>query len=457
MRTGDDPVVLVTLAAEIHVKAPRTRNRFRRKVADNLRAACARRRIQAEVDDLDIGRLTATGPDLDAVANAAADTFGVHKVERAVPVAFDDLEELGAKVADIAGDLVANRTFAVRARRHGAPGFTSVEVGQVLGRHLLDRSAGVDLDDPQVEVHVVVMDGRAWVVDRHWDGPGGLPLDTQDKVLSLLSGGFDSPVATWMMMRRGCPIDLVHVRLDCAQTDHAVAVAHELWRRWGAATSPVVSIVDFEAVEEALLDQVKPRLRQVILKQLMFRAADLVADEVGATAVVTGEAVGQVSSQTLHHLAEIDRACEHLVLRPLGGMDKQEIIGWSRRIGTHDLSARAREVCNLAAGNRVAVAARGHELDRVRGELPEGLVAEAVANRQLIALEHWFPGVEGPRLAEVPPPGAKLVRPGDEVPDQGALAFAGQGAVHRATRAVVAGREAVVLRRRGPVAAAQEA
>lgn len=452
MRATDDAVLLVTLAPEIHVKSPRTRNRFRRVVRTNLLAACARRGLgDVEVDGLDVGRFTVTGENLTAVAEAAADTFGVHRAERALPVTFEDLPELAEHVDRLAGARVDGRTFAVRVRRHGQHDWGSLDAERVLGRRLLDRSAGVDLDDPQVELSVVVLDGRAWVVDRVWDGPGGLPLGTQDKALSLLSGGFDSPVATWLLMRRGSPVDLLHIRLDCAQTDHAIAVARDLWRRWGGDTSPIVWIVDFEDIETTLLEQVKPRLRQVVLKQLMFRAAETMAEDVGAIAIVTGEAVGQVSSQTLHHLAEIDRSCARLVLRPLAGMDKQEIIAWSRRIGTHDLSARAREVCNLARGNRVAVAAAGSELDRVRRALPEGLVADAIARRQVVALEHWFPGVDAVPVVDVPPPGAKLVRTGEPVAPQGILAFAGADAVHRATRAVVSGREAVVLQRRGPV------
>lgn len=442
--TDGGDVLLVTLGSEMYVKSDRTRRRFVRRLTSNLEEAFGRAGVTAEVDPMDRGRLIVRSPDPDAALRAAADAFGIHRVERGRALRWHGLEDLAHAVAERARARVAARTFAVRVKRSGTHRWSSPEAQRRIGDLLLADSAGVDLDDPEVEVRVLVAGEEAWSIEDAADGPGGMPLGTQERCLSLLSGGFDSPVAAWMVMRRGCPVEFIHVRLECAQSDHALAVAHQLWRRWGAGTRPRAWVVDFTDVKAALEEQVPARLRQVVLKQLMFRAADLVADERGIPALVTGEAIGQVSSQTLHHMAEIDRSCTRTVLRPLTGGEKYEIVAKAHEIGTGELSARAQEVCDLAGG-RVAVAARRPTLARAHEELPLGLVEQAVAQRAVVSLAEWVPGMDPvPTVREVPA-GATLVDPSSSLPAAGALIVRGAGAVALATRLAAAGREVSVL------------
>lgn len=392
--------LLVTLAGEIYVKSERTRRWFHRRIADNLGAALeAAGTADAGVSWLDSGRLVLS-PASDRAAEAAARVFGVHRVERARRLAWSCLADLVVGAADLARPRVTGRTFAVRPRRHGHHDWRSTDLARDLGTALLDVSAGVNLDEPEVEVGVLVVDDQAWLVGEPVDGPGGLPLGTQESCLAMLSGGFDSAVAAWMLMRRGCPVDFLHIRLECAQSDHALAVAHDLWRRWGAGTRAVAWEVDLSDAADMLRDRVPARLRQVVLKQLMYEAAGRVAGTADLPAVVTGESVGQVSSQTLRHLVEIDRCCPLPVLRPLAGLDKEEIVDRARQIGTAELSARAREVCDLSGGAPVAVGAHRDTLDRARERLPDDLVAEAVERRRVIALADWGPGVEPQPVTE---------------------------------------------------------
>lgn len=392
--SASEDVLIITLGGDVYVKSRHTRRRFRRTVVDNLREAVSTRDAEVDVERLDAGRLLAKVAKPDVVAEAAASTFGVHRVERSEPFRFGDLGELVRRTARRARGQVAGHTFAVRVRRQGGHDWRSMDAERLIGDELLASSTGVDLDQPEVTVSVVVVDQDAWLVRDTWEGPGGLPLGTQGGCLSLLSGGYDSPVAAWMVMRRGSPVHFLHLQLDCAQADHAIVVARQLWRRWGSGTHPLVWIVDFEAVQTALREYVAPRLRQVVLKQLMFRAADGVAAAADVDALVTGEALGQVSSQTLAHLSEIDRMARKTVLRPLAGFDKQEIIARARSIGTAELSARAKEVCDLSAGSRVAVAAGRQTLDSARRQLSRDLVDDAVAARRVVALEDWVPGQE---------------------------------------------------------------
>lgn len=446
-----DSHLLVTLSGDVGTKSERTRRRFRRRLLGNIEAALSSRGIDATRDEgLGRGRLAFRTGDPAAAGPAIATVFGVHRVERASPIDWGSLDDLSERVAERARARVEGRRFAVRVRRNGRHDWSSMDAERTIGTLLDPFSAGVDLDDPEVEVRVLVLDDRAWLRDETWRGPAGLPLGTQDKVLSMLSGGFDSPVATWMLMRRGCPVDFLHVRLDCAQTEHALAVANDLSKRWGAGTAPVAWIIDFEDVRDALLEDAPPRLRQVLLKQLMFAAADRVAEEQGIAALVTGEAVGQVSSQTLHHLGQIDRFAERPILRPLAGFDKDEIVARSREVGTHDLSVRAREVCDLS-GSNVAIAAQEQTLARAHDGLPEGLLERALLRRSVVAVDQWVPGVDAvpvvPRAGE----GYRSVQVGDGVPDAGPLAIVdGDGAIALATRLAVRGREVQLVREPDP-------
>ncbi|MDQ3931777.1 MAG: THUMP domain-containing protein, partial [Actinomycetota bacterium] len=426
-------VLLVSLAGEIHVKSARTRARFQRVFCHNLQRALDRLAPGSRFEPVGGGRFLVASSHLAGAVEAATTTFGCQRVERACALAWRSLDELAERVAEAARDSVAGRTFAVRVRRRGDHPWGSPDAQRLIGDLLRPVSGGVDLDRPEVEVRVLVLGERAWIVEEDWLGPGGMPLGTQERCLALLSGGFDSPVAAHMVMRRGSRVDFLHVRLDCAQSEQALAVAYALWRRWGAGTSPLAWVVDFGQVRQALLDLVAPRLRQVVLKQLMFRAADVVARDLGIPALVTGEAIGQVSSQTLHHLAEIDAACTRIVLRPLAGFDKDEIVTRSRAIGTHGLSLRAQEVCDLAGGP-VAVAARRSTLTRAQASLPEGLVEAAAATRRVIALEHWVPGMEAVPLVDTPPPGVPVVHASEDVPAGGPVAVTGRGAVRLASR-----------------------
>lgn len=436
--------LLVTPSGEIHLKSRRTARWFRRTLLENLEAALRRSAPGAAAREID-HRIVIEHDDLVAAAEAAAATIGIQRVAIAEPVAADDLDTLVAAVADASRERVRGRTFAVRVRRRGTHPWGSPDAARAIGSALLAGAAGVDLDTPEVEVEVDVHDERAVILGRAWEGVGGVPLGTQPEILALLSGGFDSPVAAWMLMRRGAPVDFVHFKLDCAQSDHALAVAHGLWRQWGAGTDPRVWVVDFQAVKEALATQCPPRLRQIVLKQLMFQAADRVAELHGHPALVTGESVGQVSSQTLHHLAAIDSVVGRSVLRPLAGFTKNEIITRAREIGTEALSSRAKEVCDLTDGP-VAIAAQRDTLDRAHDGLPEGLVEEALATREVVTLSQWMPGFPLVRVvSEVPEGAAEVSDVEPTYPSGTPLAVRGPRAAHVAARMLARGREVVVL------------
>ena len=260
------------------------------------------------------------------------------------------------------------------------------------GALIVKKGGRVDLSNPDVTVSVIVIDDRAFLVTDHSVGHGGLPIGSQDRVLCLISGGFDSVVAAWMLMSRGCPIDFVHFTLNCAQSDHALAVASEMWREWGHGMQPTVHLVEFQPVKDALFEHVEPKMRQVALKVMMARAASAIALDEEIAALVTGDALGQVSSQTLPHLMAVSDASDVPILRPLVGLPKQSIIDLARVVGTAELSARAQEVCDLSEGHRVATRASQQSIDASVDRIPEMVMADALTTRKTFKLADWSPG-----------------------------------------------------------------
>lgn len=393
--SATDHRLFLGLSGELHLKSPRTQRRLRRVLRENVQDAIARTGGQVSLQEGPPGRWSLQplipSADLATVAEAAGRVFGIHHVELVRSVPRRPVGALVDGVATAVEDRVRGRTFAVRAKVRGSEPPGTMELERLVGSRLLASSAGVDLDDPEVTVRVHVWPDAAYVEQRRFAGGDGLPLRTQAPVLALLSGGFDSAVAAWLMMRRGAPVDLVHFVMDCAQSEHAVAVAFELWQRWGAGTEPSVWLVDFQPVKQHLLRSVDDRHRQVALKRLMLEAAERVAAHRGHEALVTGDSVGQVSTQTVSNLARIDEGRATPVLRPLSGFTKEEIMDRARAIGTHQLSSRAREVCDLSSGP-VETAARPVRLLRSMADLPEDLVEQAVAASHRVHLPTWAPG-----------------------------------------------------------------
>jgi thiamine biosynthesis protein ThiI len=382
--------LMLRISGELGLKSARTRRRFLRHLIRNVRAALARAGISGDVENR-WSRLFVDAEEPERARDALSRVFGLHSVAEVAVLPATTLEELVSGATEVYGDRVAGKTFAVRPRRSGDGPYTSRDVAVVLGDALRLVSAGVNLDEPEVEVRLEIRDGVAHAVLDSTPGPGGLPVGSGGRAVALFSGGFDSPVAAWMAMRRGTAVELVVCDIGgCAQTDAALEVARRLVTMWASGIEPTAHVVDLVPVIAALSERVEPRIRQVLLKRAMYRAATLVARETGAEAIVTGESLGQVSTQTLRNLAVAEEAAGILVLRPLIGMDKEEIIGRAQRIGTHDASLRVREYCAIAPG-RVETAARLKEILTAEGQVDESYIAAAVRNRRVVDLLGWQP------------------------------------------------------------------
>lgn len=289
--------------------------------------------------------------------------MGVVSISPALLVEFSDLNDLVERASEFFEPRVRGSSFAVRARRVGAHDFTSVDVARLVGRELVERTGlRVDLTSPDYTARIEIVNDRAYFYDKIVRGPGGLPIGSEGYVISLFSGGIDSPVASWFMMRRGCAVDLLLFNIaGSEQVEVAKEVARELMSKWGYGYRPKLFVVDLRPAVSRIVASVPESYIVVVLRRLMMRVASKLAKALGAKAIVTGESVGQAASQTLDNLSVIDQASEVMVLRPLLGLDKDEIVKYAKRIGTYDCSIRLPEYCPVGA-RRVTTMAR---LDKV--------------------------------------------------------------------------------------------
>ncbi|MFZ0639530.1 MAG: tRNA uracil 4-sulfurtransferase ThiI [Candidatus Acidiferrales bacterium] len=249
---------------------------------------------------------------------------------------------------------LAFSTFAVRAKRSDKSfPHSSSEIEKVVGKHLLDslkaagRSARVKLNNPDVTCRVEITSGPALVYARKIPGAGGLPANTAGKMTCLLSGGFDSAVAAYHMMRRGAHLSFVHFYGTGARPgESSVHVARELVRQlvpWQFTAK--LYRVPFEEIQREIVRYAPEPCRVLLYRRMMLRIAEVFARRTGALALVTGDSLGQVASQTLRNMVSVEAAGTMPVFRPLAGTDKLEIIDTARKIGTHDISAEPFHDC----------------------------------------------------------------------------------------------------------------
>jgi thiamine biosynthesis protein ThiI len=288
------------------------------------------------------GRILVYGDEPEKIADIVSRIFGL--VDASICTRTSSvLEEICTEAISLASaNLHEGMSFAVRAKRQQKTGLNSQELGTLIGSAIYDHIPGlkVDLDHPDYELFVEVRDFGGLVYDSRIPAPGGLPWGTQGRVLALLSSGIDSPVASWLMMKRGC--EITHLHLDAGRwagkdVTSAAIENHRRLSRWCSGNPLSMIIANSELLYDRM-DQLRipPRYRCVICKRFMQRVAGRLMEKEGALAVVTGENLGQVASQTLANLSVISEAVTVPVLRPLITYDKEETINLARRIGTFD-------------------------------------------------------------------------------------------------------------------------
>jgi len=298
-----------------------------------------------------------------------------------------DFDELAAAVLHDLGDREAS-SFRVRATRADKRlPFTSPQVEREVGGRIKEAKGWrVDLDRPGLTIHLEMLPDHAFYYFGKEPGAGGMPTGTGGRVSCLLSGGIDSPVAAYRMMRRGCSVELIHFHsypiLSRASQEKVrqiatLLTAHQLRSR--------LVLVAFGEIQQQVVVAVPPELRVVVYRRLMLRIAERLARKWHARALVTGEAIGQVASQTLENMTTIASATSLEILRPLVGMDKDEICAQAEKIGTYPISIIPdQDCCTLFTPRHPATRSRVPELVAVEQALPVDEMVESAVSGAVV-------------------------------------------------------------------------
>jgi tRNA uracil 4-sulfurtransferase len=346
--------IIVKYHPEINIKSRSVRRRFSKLLESNLRIIVKRIHPSAHIvsrwSDLLIDAPDATADEREQILDTLTRIPGIDQYNEVIEYPFIDFDTAFKDVARHWQSEIENKSFCIRIKRNGNHDFSSIDLERYIGGGLnqLVESARVQLKKPQVTIKAELRNDTFHVIEANHKGLGGMPLPSQEDVLSLISGGFDSGVATYHMIRRGARTHFCFFNLG--GKEHEIGVkqaAHQIWSAYSSSHKTKFVSVNFEPVVAEILTNIDNGQMGVVLKRMMMRAAADVADRLNIKALVTGECLGQVSSQTLTNLNVIDRVTDTLILRPLIHLDKSEIIDTARKIGSHDLAAAMPEYCGV--------------------------------------------------------------------------------------------------------------
>lgn len=388
------------LVAHYHEVGLKGRNRdfFEQQLAGNLKRALrgtgysrVRRGFGRIVVDFD------EGAPVTEAAERAARVFGVAYIGcgRRIRPDLDEMEQVGLELLRSE----PFESFAVRARRtYSSFETSSQKINVEIGRRFKEATnAGVNLSEPDATVWIDLFGNAGLVYRKRLTGPGGLPAGVSGKMLALLSGGIDSPVAAWRMGRRGAEVEMVHFHgrpfTDPSSIRQAAELAEALTRY---QLQTVLHLVPLGNIQREVVTNAPSSLRVILYRRMMMRIGAQLANQRDAKALVTGDSLGQVASQTIENITTVDSALGQgglEVLRPLIGMDKQEIVDTAKRIGTYEISTRKHQDCCVLFEPR-SPATRAYPSQAEKAE--ENLDIDALVGKALAEIET--------RVLELSPP-----------------------------------------------------
>lgn len=395
MEIAKDKQLLLIRYGELGLKG-RNKNIFIHKLVHNIRTALK------GLDGCDVtstwGRVWVTaepGQAAEALQRLRC-VFGIYSISPA-HAAEKELSAISAVAFDILQEaLPAGGTFKVETRRADKtfPG-TSPEISRAIATYIFDRLAGdsrydADMHHPDITVDVEIRGEGAFVYGATVPGAGGLPVSSGGKALLLLSGGIDSPVAGWMALKRGVAIEAIHFHsfpFTGEKSKEKVFALCRILARWQNA--PVkLHVVHFTEIQKAIYANGEAEYGITLMRRMMFRLAERIAAQRRCLALYTGESVGQVASQTLESMAVINSVIDLPVLRPLVGMDKEEIMALARSIGSYDISILPYEdCCTVFLPKYPKIRPVKAEAEKLEENLDiEALLSEALARTETLTL-----------------------------------------------------------------------
>jgi len=386
--------VIVRFGGEIGIKGEWTRRTYEKLLLENIRKVLKHYGIPYEKIIHKRGRIYIKTKNAQETASKLTRVFGVSSASPANQTT-SDMNEIVQRSVELADTLLKSESsFAVRCHRVGKHPYSSMDICKETGKQILtklkDRNLKVDLKNPQSTIGVEVRDEDAYVFAEALKGVGGFPLGSQPKVICLLSGGIDSPVACWLAMKRGCPIILVYFDnvplTDEATTLRALDVARKLFE-WSIGFPRKVYIVPHGKNLETFVRESPKKLTCILCKRTMYRIAERIAEMEKAEGIITGEAIGEQASQTLHNLRVLNEAAtEYLVHRPLLGFNKLETEELAKKINTFKISIRKTKGCS-AVPTRPATKAKLEIVKKAEQELDmEEMIQESVRATRILTV-----------------------------------------------------------------------
>ncbi|HKM26131.1 MAG TPA: tRNA uracil 4-sulfurtransferase ThiI [Thiopseudomonas sp.] len=378
---------------EITIKSRPVRRQFMHQLGKNIRTVL--RDLDPEVkvigdwDNLELFTALEDPEQLQEMYTRLRCMPGISHFFQVLEYPLGDFDEITQHCKAHYADLLKGRIFSVRCKRSGKHPFSSGDVERYVGGRLREEcgAAGIDLRNPEVEVRFEINGARLLIEYERHQGIGGYPLGSVEQVLVLMSGGFDSTVAAYQMMRRGLLTHFCFFNLGGRAHELGVKeVAQFLWKKYGSSHRVLFISVPFEEVLGDILEHVDDSHMGVVLKRMMLKAAGVIAEDLQLDTLVTGEAVSQVASQTLTNLAVIDRATEKLVLRPLVAEHKQDIIRTAVEIGTAEFAANMPEYCGVISVNPKTKAKLGR-VEHEETHLDASLLQRAIERASYVTMD----------------------------------------------------------------------
>lgn len=372
---------------ETTLKSDYTRRIFEQRLISNIHKGLKSAGIDFEITT-EPGRIFVKTKKVNVACDVLKRVFGLVSIS---PVKEVTVKADIGKLVDYAEKFASNYikkddTFAVRAKRTGNDAFTSQMIERRVGARIVEKiGSKVNLTDPDKILYIEVRQNKAYFFREKIKCPGGLPLGTQGNVVVLFSGGIDSAVAAWMMMKRGCKVFPLYI--DCSpfvessELEKVKSVFTQL-KKWSIGFGMKLIVIKNKALPE-IVEKTKENLTCLLCKRMMYRIAERVCEMKGAKAIVTGENLGQVASQTLDNLYVLDHATHFPVIRPLIGLNKEEIVELAKEIGTYEASISKTSSCS-AVPSSPRTKGRISEVEREEGKLDiEKLVKDSMKTMKI--------------------------------------------------------------------------
>lgn len=338
-----DYSLIIARYGEVALKSNKVRRRFEKKLSSNIKSS-----IDCDID-IHQARIFIFPQDYDDALSKLDKIFGIVSYSPAVSTyaTFEDIESKLSEYADKLhekGLIDENTPFAISCRRVGSHEFSSQEMAAYAGAVVVRKfNCPVDLTNPELTIYLEIRDNDVYIFHEIIQGPGGLPLGTQGKVISLLSSGIDSPVATWMMMKRGCQVIALHFDGQPYATPDARKNFEDLvdaLNVYGSGAPVRKRVVKYGDYLKKSKEDAPEKMTCVLCKSGMYKIAAKLAKDMHASAIIDGSSVGQVASQTLPNILATREGVDVPILSPVIGLDKVEISRIADKIGTFEISKR---------------------------------------------------------------------------------------------------------------------